>query len=78
MALDAETPVRARGFILVLIVDADQAAGAEGALARVSRDYDTPSIAALQAEVMSAAKHACNQLTLADRLRLLARRAPRP
>jgi hypothetical protein len=58
------TPLRAKGFVLVLVVDEQQADREVGSIARVCRDYDVSSVDELATEVEIAATQAGNQLVL--------------
>jgi hypothetical protein len=60
----AAAPERAKGFILVLVVD--EAAGGNKAIARVCRDYAVDTTEALERDVRRAAWQAGNQLALGD------------
>ena len=73
--MEPETRARAKGFVLVLVVDQGQAGDDHDSLARVCHDYDVESIAELQEEIRVAAEQACNQLALSDALRTVIRRA---
>ena len=73
--MEPEIRARAKGFVLVLVVDQGQAGDDHDALARVCHDYDVDSIAGLQEEIRVASDQACNQLALSDALRMVIRRA---
>jgi hypothetical protein len=72
--MEPETRARAKGFVLVLVVDHGQAGDDHDSLARVCRDNDVGSIAELQEEIRVAGDQACNQLALSDALRTAIRR----
>jgi hypothetical protein len=73
-----EIRARAKGFVLVLVVDQGQAGDENDSLARVCHDYDVASIAELQREIRVATEQACNQLLLGEAMVMLLRRARAP
>jgi hypothetical protein len=66
---------RAKGFVLVLVVDQSQAGDETAALARVCADYDVMTPDELQDAIRVAAEQACNQLLLNEALTMVLRRA---
>jgi hypothetical protein len=65
---------RAKGFVLVLVVDQSQVDDEYAALARVCVDFDVGADVELQDVIRDAADRACNQLTLGEAFVNLLRR----
>jgi hypothetical protein len=70
-----EARERAKGFVLVLVVDQSQAGDETASLARVCADYDVTTATELQEAIRLAAVQACNQLLLNEALTMVLRRA---
>jgi hypothetical protein len=55
-----------KGFVLVLVVDGEQATVGDDTLARVCRDYDVSNVGELSSEILTAGRQAANQIAAAQ------------